>query len=64
MNVLALSPRRRGTDLLLAHCGVYRRAPAADRLGAELGSDFSRRLVKALAPDQRGGAGLRGSSSP
>jgi len=64
MSVLsAVSPRRRGTELLLAHCAVLRRSPGLDRLRAEVGGDLAARLVAALARDQ--GAGRRrGSSSP
>jgi hypothetical protein len=64
MSVLADAPRRRGTALLLLHCAVLTRPPAAERLSAELGHDFSQKLVAALARGQRGGAGRRGSSSP
>ena len=60
----AFSPRRRGTELLLAHCAALSRAPAAERLSAELGSALSTRLVAALARDQRGERRLRSSSSP
>lgn len=58
----AESPRRRGADLLLAHCAaldrrpVERRAehrPAADRLQEALGGDLAGRLVSALASRQR-----------
>ncbi len=63
MSVLAIAPRR-GTELLLAHCAVLTRPPASERLRAELGGDLSRRLLTALAGDQPGGDGRRGSSSP
>jgi hypothetical protein len=49
MNVLAETPNRRGTELLLAHCAVSRRPSAEERLSAELGGDFSKRLVRALS---------------
>ena len=64
MSVLAIAPRRRGTQLLLAHCAVFTRPPASERLRAELGGDLSRRLLANLAGDQPGGARRRGSSSP
>ncbi len=65
MSVLNVtSGRRRGTELLLTHCAAPPRAPAAERLSAELGKDFSQRLVAALARDQRGERRLRGCSSP
>jgi hypothetical protein len=66
MNVLANTPsRRRGTELLLWHCALVPRPPAADRLSDELGGDLSRRLVAALAPGQPDERRLRrGSSSP
>jgi hypothetical protein len=56
--------RRRGTELLLAHCGAAPRPTAAERLSIELGSDLSSRLVAALARNQRDGRLRRGSSSP
>jgi hypothetical protein len=51
MSVLAETPNRRGTELLLAHCAVRsrQRPSAEERLSAELGGDFSKRLVRALA---------------
>ena len=49
MSVLAETPNRRGTELLLAHCAVFSRPSAEERLSAELGGDFSKRLVRALA---------------
>ena len=64
MSVLAIAPRRRGTELLLAHCAGFTRPPASDRLRAELGGDLSRRLLAALASGQREEDGRRGSSSP
>jgi hypothetical protein len=64
MNAVAESSGRRGTELLLAHCAVPPRMPASERLNAALGADLSRRLVAALARDQRGERRLRGSSSP
>jgi hypothetical protein len=62
--VAATSPRRRGTELLLAHCAALSRPTAAERLSAELGSAFSAQLVAALAGDQPAERRLRGSSSP
>ena len=62
--VLETAPRRRGTDLLLAHCAVLPRpSAAAERLSAELGGDLSRKLVAELARGQRVER-RRGSSSP
>jgi hypothetical protein len=50
MSTLEESSRRRGTELLLTHCAAaLSRMPATERLSAELGADFSRRLVAALA---------------
>jgi hypothetical protein len=64
MSVLAETPNRRGTELLLAHCApCQRRASAEERLSAELGGDFSKRLVRALSERQRARF-RRGSSSP
>jgi hypothetical protein len=51
----------RGTGLLLAHCAFLGERPSAQmRLEAELGDEFARLLVAALATPQ----GRRGSSSP
>jgi len=59
----AASPRRRGTELLLAHMsGPVPRPPVAVRLQAELGYELAERLVAALR-DQRDER-RRGSSSP
>jgi hypothetical protein len=64
MSVLAVSPRRRGTELLLAHMsGPVVRPPASERLRAELGSELSAKLVASLSRDQRDER-RRGSSSP
>ena len=61
MSVLAETPNRRGTELLLAHCAVFSRRPSAEeRLSAELGGDFSKRLVRALSGvSGRASAGAR-----
>jgi hypothetical protein len=64
MSGFGTSFRRRGTELLLVHCTALCRPPAADRLSAELGGDFSRRLVAALARGQGVERRRRGSSSP
>jgi len=62
MSLLA-APRRRGTELLLAHMsGPVPRPPVSERLRAELGCELSERLLAALR-DQRGDR-RRGSSSP
>ncbi len=64
MSLLAVSPRRRGTELLLAHMsGPVPRPPVSERLRAELGCELSERLVAALSRHQRDDR-LRGSSSP
>jgi hypothetical protein len=65
MSLIALNLRRgRGTELLLAHCGALSRPSASERLSAELGSDFSVRLVRALAKGQGADRRRRSSSSP
>jgi hypothetical protein len=64
MSALLSAPRRRGTELLLAHCAALTRPTATERLRAELGSDLSQRLVAALAGGQRDDDRRRGSSSP
>jgi hypothetical protein len=64
MRIPAIPRRKRGTELLLEHCGSLARPPAAERLATELGSELSVRLVSALARDQRGERRWRGSSSP
>ncbi len=58
------SPRRRGTELLLAHCAAIRRPSAGERLRAEIGGDLAGRLVAALARDQGAARRRRGSLSP
>jgi hypothetical protein len=64
MSQLVVSPRRRGTDLLLAHMsGPTPRPPAAMRLRAELGGELSERLLAELLRGQRDER-RRGSSSP
>jgi hypothetical protein len=60
----ATSPRKRGTELLLAHCAALIKPRASDRLSAELGSELSARLVAALSRNQRAERRWRGSSSP
>ena len=57
MSVLAEASNRRGTELLLAHCAVVSRPSAEERLSAELGGDFSKRLVRALAGVSGRGSG-------
>jgi hypothetical protein len=67
MSSFAVSPRRRGAELLLAHTLAPpppQRVPVADRLGAELGREFSEWLVAALVRGQRGERRGRTSSSP
>ena len=62
---LAVSPRRRGAELLLAHTLVPPpRLPAVERLRAELGPELSKSLVAALVRHQRGDRRGRTSSSP
>jgi len=58
-----LSPRR-GTELLLWHCGLLSRPSPAERLSEELGSDLSERLLQVLAPSYPFGRRALGSSSP
>ena len=53
MSVLAEASNRRGTELLLAHCAVVSRPSAEERLSAELGGDFSKRLVRGARRRQR-----------
>jgi hypothetical protein len=55
---------RRGTDLLLRHCGLLSRPTPAERLSEEPGSDLSERLVQVLAPSYPFGRRALGSSSP
>ncbi len=57
------SPRR-GTELLLWHCGLLPRLSPEERLSDELGSDLSERLVEVLAPSYPFGRRTLGSSSP
>jgi hypothetical protein len=62
MSISAHPTMPRGPRLLLVHCAdVPEGRPSAyDRLQAEVGDNFARLLVFALAGPQ----GLRGSSSP
>jgi hypothetical protein len=55
---------RRGTELLLWHCGALSRPSPAERLSEELGDELSRRLVQVLAPSYPFGRRALGSSSP
>jgi hypothetical protein len=64
MSNVAVTPRRRGAELLLAHTLALQpiRPPAAERLRAELGGELSEWLVASLVRDQRGER--RGRISP
>jgi hypothetical protein len=52
MNV-AVPPRRRGAELLLAHICPPPRLPVAERLRPELGGELTELLVAALVRAQR-----------